>query len=60
MVRKVLKNKPLKREAFEVFPEDALEFDISVRMPPVKRWTARARVKNIKRATSHASEPEEI
>lgn len=55
-----VRNETFKRETIEIFPEEELEFNIFVRMPPVKRWTARVRVKNIRKATPHISEPEGI
>jgi len=39
-------------------PEDMLEFDIVVRMPPKKEWSARLRVKSVEKATPHIVEPE--
>lgn len=55
-----VRSETFKRETIEIFPEEGLEFNIFVRMPPVKRWTARVRVKNIRKATPHVSEPEGI
>jgi hypothetical protein len=48
------------REAIESFPGEELEFNIIVRMPPLKRGTAKVRVKNVRKATPHVSEPEGI
>jgi hypothetical protein len=42
------------------FPGEELEFNIIVRMPPLKRGTAKVRVKNVRKATPHVSEPEGI
>jgi hypothetical protein len=39
-------------------PEDMLEFDIAVRMPPVKEWYARVKVKSVEKATPRIVEPE--
>jgi len=39
-------------------PEDMLEFDIVVRMPPMKEWSARLRVKSVEKATPRIVEPE--
>lgn len=51
----------LLQETFEkVIPEEILEFDIGVRMPPIKEWTARVRIKSVERATPHIVEPEGI
>jgi hypothetical protein len=55
-----VRSETFERETIEIFPEEELEFNIFVRMPPVKRWTARVRVKNIRKATPHVSEPEGI
>ncbi len=55
-----VRNETFRQETTEFFPEEELEFNIFVRMPPVKRWTARVRVKNIRKATPHVSEPEGI
>jgi hypothetical protein len=41
-------------------PEDMLEFDIAVRMPPVKEWYARVKVKSVEKATPRIVEPEGI
>ena len=41
-------------------PEDMVEFDIIVRMPPMKEWTARLKVRGVEKATPHIVEPEEI
>lgn len=41
-------------------PEDMLEFDIVVRMPPKKEWSARLRVKNVEKAAPHIIEPEDF
>ena len=45
--------------AEEPIPED-MEFDIVVRMPPVKEQTVLVRVKSIERATLHVVEPEGV
>ena len=48
-------------ERFETtIPEDMVEFDIIVRMPPMKEWTARLKVRGVEKATPHIVEPEEI
>ncbi|OFV68087.1 MAG: hypothetical protein SCAL_000727 [Candidatus Syntrophoarchaeum caldarius] len=48
-------------ERFEKrIPEDMLEFDIIVRMPPMKEWVARLKVRNVEKAMPHIVEPEEI
>jgi len=39
-------------------PEDMLEFDIIIRMPPKKEWSARLRVKSVEKATPRIVEPE--
>lgn len=39
-------------------PEDTLEFDIVVRMPPKEEWSARVRVKSVEKATPCIVEPE--
>jgi hypothetical protein len=39
-------------------PEDMLEFNIVVRMPPMKEWFARVRVKGVEKATPCIVEPE--
>lgn len=39
-------------------PDDMLEFDIVVRMPPMKVWSARVRVKSVEKATPCIVEPE--
>jgi len=39
-------------------PEDMLEFDIVVRIPPIKVWSARLRVSSVEKATPHIVEPE--
>jgi hypothetical protein len=50
---------PLIEEILEkVIPEDMLEFDIIVRMPPMKEWSARLRVKSVEKATPRIVEPE--
>ena len=41
-------------------PEDMLEFDIVVRMPPMKEWSARVRVKSVEKATPCIVEPEGV
>jgi len=41
-------------------PEDMLEFDIVVQMPPIKEWSARLRVKSVEKATPHIVEPEDF
>ncbi len=38
-------------------PEDMLEFDIVVRMPPMKEWSARLRVKSVEKATPCIVDP---
>jgi len=38
--------------------EDMLEFDIVVRMPPKKEWSARLKVKSVEKATPHIVDPE--
>jgi len=46
-------------EIFEkTIPEDMLEFDIVVRMPPMKEWSARVKVKSVEKATPRIVEPE--
>lgn len=42
----------------KTIPEDMLEFDIVVRMPPIKEWFARLKVKSIEKATPRIVEPE--
>ena len=49
----------IKEIAEEPTPED-MEFDIVVRMPPVKEQTVLVRVKSIERATPHVVEPEGV
>lgn len=39
-------------------PEDMLEFDIAVRMPPVKEWDTRVKVKSVEKAIPRIVEPE--
>lgn len=39
-------------------PEDMLEFEIVVRMPPMKERSARVRVKSVEKATPRIVEPE--
>jgi hypothetical protein len=39
-------------------PEDMLEFDIAVRMPPVKEWYTRVKVKSVEKAIPRIVEPE--
>jgi len=43
-----------------VVPEDMLEFDIFVRMPPIKEWSARLRVKSVEKATPRIFELEDF
>jgi len=51
----------LDEEMLEItVPEDILEFDIVVQMPPIKEWSARLRVKSIEKATPHIVEPEDF
>jgi len=38
-------------------PDDMLEFDIIVRIPPIKEGSARLRVKSVKKAVPHIVEP---
>ena len=38
--------------------ENMLEFDIVVRMPPMKEWSARVRLKSVEKATPRIVEPE--
>ncbi|MBU7027744.1 MAG: hypothetical protein HXS48_12480 [Theionarchaea archaeon] len=40
----------------EVIPED-IEFDIVVRISPMREQTVRAKAKSVKRATPHVVEP---
>jgi len=48
-------------ERFEKrIPEDMLEFDIIVRMPPMKEWIAWLKVRSVEKAMPHIVEPEEI
>ncbi len=44
----------------EILPEETLEYDIIVRMPPRKRYTIELEVKNIKKAEPRIVEPEWI
>ena len=39
-------------------PEDMLEFDIYVRMPPMKEWSQQVRVKSVEKAAPRIVEPE--
>jgi len=41
-------------------PEDMLEFDIVVQMPPIKEWSARLRVKSVEKATPRIVDPEDF
>jgi len=38
--------------------EDIVEFDIVVRMPPMKEWSTQVKVKSVEKATPHIVEPE--
>lgn len=38
--------------------ENMLEFDIVVRMPPLREWSARVKVKSVEKAKPHIVEPE--
>nr|MDO8081906.1 hypothetical protein [Candidatus Freyarchaeota archaeon] len=49
----------MKDETITALPEETLEHDIVVRMPPKKRLTKRVRIKSIKKATPHIVEPVE-
>lgn len=42
----------------EVIPEEMLEFDIVVWMPPVREYTARVKIKSVEKATPRIVEPE--
>ena len=42
----------------EKFMENMLEFDIVVRMPPLREWSARVKVKSVEKAKPHIVEPE--
>ncbi|MFH1562824.1 MAG: hypothetical protein ABIF11_05340 [Nitrospirota bacterium] len=57
-----IKNEPsLIEESFKkTIPEDIIEFNSVVRIPPVKEWTARVRVKSVEKAIPHIVEPEGI
>jgi len=44
----------------EVIPEEMLEFDVVVRMSPIKEYTARVRIKSIEKAIPHIVEPKGI
>jgi hypothetical protein len=37
--------------------EENLEYDVFIHMPPVKKWTARIKIKNIENAKMHIVEP---
>jgi hypothetical protein len=51
----------LVEETFEkAIPEEMLEYDIAVRIPPVKQWTVNVRIKSIEKATPHIWKPEEF
>jgi hypothetical protein len=41
----------------EILPEETLEYDIIVRMPPRKRYTIELEVKSIKKAEPRIVEP---
>ena len=40
--------------------EDKVEFDIVVRMPPLREWSARVKVKSVEKAKPRIVEPYEI
>lgn len=42
----------------KTIPENMLEFNIVVRMPPMKEWSARVKVKSVEKATPRIVEPE--
>lgn len=50
----------LKETLAEKSIEDLLEFDIIVRMPPIKEWSVQVKVKSVEKATPRIVEPEEF
>ncbi len=44
----------------EIILEEMLEFDVFVRMPPVKEYTVRVKIKSVEKAIPHIVEPEGI
>lgn len=44
----------------EIIPEEMLEFDVFVRMPPVKEYTIRVKIKSVEKAIPHIVEPEGV
>lgn len=42
----------------EILPEEMLEYDVVVRMPPLKEYTMWVKVKSVERATPRIVEPE--
>lgn len=47
----------IKEAVEEAIPEEILEFNIVVRMPPIKEWTTQVRIKSTEKATPHIVEP---
>lgn len=45
----------------EILPEEApeLEYDVTVRIPPVREYTIQAKIKSVEKATPRIVEPEE-
>lgn len=50
----------IKEAPRELTPEDILEFNIVVRMPPVREYTVHARIRSVERATPRIVKPEEF